>query len=111
MPRPRRNPDPIQLASATGFLRAQPVRAEPVRVQTAQIEPVGTAAATGNLSLFSQFYVPLPTAPQPQQTSRNTAGQATGKTSSSLFASTQRIFQRRVVPGQTGLTLKDYRAN
>ena len=29
----------------------------------------------------------------------------------SLFASTQRLFQRRVVPGQTGLTLKDYRVN
>jgi hypothetical protein len=104
-------PDAIQLASASGFLRAQPVRAEPVRVQTAQVEPVRTAAATGNLSLFSQFYVPQPTAPQPQQTAGKTAGQATGKTSGSLFASTQRIFQRRVVPGQTGLTLKDYRAN
>jgi transglycosylase-like protein with SLT domain len=103
--------DTIQLTSAAGFLRAQPVRVEPVRVQTAQLEPVRTEAPIGNLSLFSQFYVPQPTAPQPQQTSGKTAGQAAGKTSGSLFASTQRIFQRRVVPGQTGLTLKDYRAN
>ena len=109
-------PETIQLATVAGFLRAQPVRTEPVRiepvrVQTAQVEPVRTAAATGNLSLFSQFYAPQPTAPQPQQTAGKTAGQATGKTSGSQFASTQRIFQRRVVPGQTGLTLKDYRAN
>ncbi len=89
-------PETIQLASAAGFLRAQPVRAD-----AASGEP-----ATANLSLFSQFY-----APQPQQVFGKTAGQATGKSSGSLFASTQRIFQRRVVPGQTGLTLKDYRAN
>jgi hypothetical protein len=87
-------PETIQVASADGFLRALPVRAEP---------------ANGNASLFAQFYAPQPATPQP--TSGNTAGQAAGNNGGSLFASTQRIFQRRVVPGQTGLTLKDYRAN
>ncbi len=68
-------------------------------------------------SLFSQFYTPdpatpaQPVTPQPQQITGQTTGQATGKNSGSLFVSTQRVFQRRVVPGQTGLTLKDYRVN
>jgi hypothetical protein len=99
-------PAAIQVASASGFLRAQPVRIEPARLQAARAEP-----ANGNLSLFSQFYTPQPTTPQPQQTPGETVGQATGKSSGSLFVSTQRVFQRRVVPGQTGLTLRDYRVN
>jgi hypothetical protein len=92
--------DTLQLASAAGFLRAQPVRAEPVAPQP----------AAGNQSLFAQFYTPPPTTPAPQ-TSGKTAGPAAGKNNGSLFAATQRLFQRRVVPGQTGLTLKDYRVN
>jgi len=93
-------PDTVQLASAAGFLRAQPVRAEPLPTQP----------ATGNQSLFAQFYTP-PTTTTPHQTSGNPAGPTAGKNGASLFASTQRVFQRRVVPGQTGLTLKDYRTN
>jgi hypothetical protein len=89
-------PEAIQMASATGFLRAQPVRIAP---------------ASGNQSLFSQFYAPPPNA----QPSRPAAGENTTQTaetkSGSQVASTQRILQRHVVPGQTGLTLKDYRAN
>ena len=92
--------DTLQLASAAGFLRAQPVRAEPVAPQP----------AAGNQSLFAQFYTPPPPTPAPQ-TSAKTAGPAADKNSGSLFAATQRLFQRRVVPGQTGLTLKDYRVN
>jgi hypothetical protein len=99
-------PETIQLASAAGFLRAQPVR-----VETTSVEPPNPEPTTGNLSLFSQFYAPQPATPQPQQPSSKAAGQVPGKPSGSLFASTQRIFQRRVVPGQTGLTLQDYRAN
>ena len=93
-------PDVVQLASAAGFLRAEPVRAEPLPTQP----------ATRNQSLFAQFYTP-PTTTPPHQTSGNPAGPTAGKNSASLFASTQRVFQRRVVPGQTGLTLKDYRTN
>jgi hypothetical protein len=104
-------PEAVQLASAAGFLRAQPVRAEPVRVEPLNAAPVSASSAAGNLSLFSQFYAPQPTAPQPQQTSSKSASQAPGQPNGSLLASTQRIFQRRVVPGQTGLTLEDYRAN
>jgi transglycosylase-like protein with SLT domain len=96
---PTPKPDTLQLASAAGFLRAQPVRAEPVALQP----------LTGSQSLFAQFYTP-PTTPAPQ-TSGKTAAPAAGKNSGSLFAATQRLFQRRVVPGQTGLTLKDYRTN
>jgi hypothetical protein len=95
-------PETIQVASTAGFLRAQPVRAE---------------AANDNLALFSQFYTspPLapaqPTTPHSQPMAAQGQGQAAGKSGGSLFASTQRLFQRRVVPGQTGLTLKDYRVN
>jgi hypothetical protein len=94
-------PETIQLASAAGFLRAQPVRTQPMPA-----EPTN-----GNLSLFSQFYAPLPTTPQPPQAAAQPKSQTAGKNNGSLFASTQRVFQRRVVPGQTGLTLKDYRTN
>jgi hypothetical protein len=104
-------PETIQLASATGFLRAQPVRVEAVRVGLPSAEPVSAASATGNLSLFSQFYAPQPTPPPQQQTSGKTVSQAAGKSIGSLLVSTQRVFQRRVVPGQTGLTLQDYRVN
>jgi hypothetical protein len=95
-------PETVQLASAAGFLRAQPVRVE---------------AANGNLSLFSQFYTPPPmapaqaTTPRSQPTAAQGQTQTAGKNGGSLFAATQRLFQRRVVPGQTGLTLKDYRIN
>ena len=99
-------PEAIQVASATGFLRAQPVRADFGRVEPARAEP-----ANGNLSLFSQFYTPQPTTSQPQQNPAKTVGQATGQRSGSLFVSSQRVFQRKVVPGQTGLTLRDYRVN
>jgi transglycosylase-like protein with SLT domain len=89
-------PDAVQLASTAGFLRAEPVRSTPI---------------TGNQSLFSQFYTPPPSTPAPQPTSGKPTGQTVGKTSGSLFASTQRLLPRRVVPGQTGLTLQDYRTN
>ena len=106
-------PETIQLASASGFLRAEPVRTQTVNAEPVRAETLSAEAATGNLSLFSQFYAPQPVTPQ--QSSSPAAGQipgqAPGKPRGSLFASTQRIFQRRVVPGQTGLTLQDYRAN
>lgn len=86
-------PEAIQLASDFGFLRAQPVR----------LGPTHPEAADGNLSLFSQLYAPPPAASQPQPNTAKSAGRPS--------ASTQRVFQRRVVPGQTGLTLQDYRAN
>jgi len=89
-------PDPVQLASTAGFLRAEPVRATPI---------------TGNQSLFAQFYTPPPSMSAPQPASGKPTGQMMGKTSGSLFASTQRLLPRRVVPGQTGLTLQDYRNN
>ena len=89
-------PDAVQLASTAGFLRAEPVRATPI---------------TGNQSLFAQFYTPPPSTSAPQPTSGKPTGQTIGKTSGSLFASTQRLLPRRVVPGQTGLTLQDYRTN
>jgi hypothetical protein len=97
---PAAKPEPIQLASALGFLRAQPVRALPV-----------DADASGNASLFAQFYTPPPRTTAPAQVAGKATTPPTAKSSGSLVASTQRIFQRRVAPGQTGLTLKDYRSN
>jgi len=88
-------PEAIEMASTAGFLRAQPVRA---------------TAAGSNQSLFAQFYAPPPNA-QPSQQAGKTATQPPDKKSGPLLVSTQRIIQRPVVPGQTGLTLKDYRAN
>ncbi|HYR66833.1 MAG TPA: transglycosylase SLT domain-containing protein, partial [Reyranella sp.] len=60
-------PETIQLASAAGFLRAQPVR-----VETVSVEPPNAEPPTGNLSLFSQFYAPQPATLQPQQPSSKT---------------------------------------
>ena len=97
----------LEVATAGGFLRATPVR----------------TTAGGNLSLFSQFYTPaaltqtktikaplaktqVATA-QPQQG----PGQTATDGRNSLFVSTQKVVQRRVTPGQTGLSLKDYRTN
>jgi hypothetical protein len=96
----------VQVATADGFLRAAPVR----------------TTAGGNLSLFSRFYTPaaltqaetikapggtqVATA-QPQED----AGQPTDGAQDSRFVSTQKVFQRRIAPGQTGLSLQDYRAN
>jgi len=93
---PAAKPEPIPLTSTLGFLRAQPVRALP---------------ATGNSSLFAQFYNPPPRTMAPAQTAGRTTAQPAATSNGSLVASTQRIFQRRVAPGQTGLTLKDYRSN
>jgi len=86
----------IEVATADGFLRATPVRA---------------ATAKGTLSLFSQFYTP-PTA-LPGTPPADAGGAAPAKTAGagSLFVSSQKLVQRRVAPGQTGLSLKDYRAN
>ncbi|MGH6930335.1 MAG: hypothetical protein ACREEV_18600, partial [Dongiaceae bacterium] len=100
-------PADMEVATAAGFLRATPVR----------------ATAEGNLSLFSQFYTPAalsqaqtikaPVAKtqvataQPQQG----PGQTTTDGQNARFVSTQKVFQRRVAPGQTGLSLKDYRTN
>jgi Transglycosylase SLT domain len=96
----------IQVATAEGFLRATPVR----------------MTAGDNLSLFSQFYTPAAltqaqAARRPATTQVATVqppegpGQITAGGNRSKFVSTQKVFQRRVVPGQTGLSLKDYRAN
>jgi hypothetical protein len=100
-------PADMQIATAAGFLRATPVR----------------ATADASLSLFSQFYTPAaltqaetiqaPVAKtqvataQPQQG----PGQTAADGQNSRVVSTQKVFQRRVAPGQTGLSLKDYRAN
>jgi hypothetical protein len=69
------------------------------------------ADASGNASLFAQFYTPPPRTTAPAQVAGKATTPPTAKSSGSLVASTQRIFQRRVAPGQTGLTLKDYRSN
>jgi Transglycosylase SLT domain len=100
-------PADLQVATAAGFLRATPVR----------------ATADGNLSLFSQFYTPAAlsqaeTIKAPVAKTQVAAaqlqqgpGQTTTDGRNSRFVSTQKVFQRRVAPGQTGLSLKDYRAN
>jgi len=66
---------------------------------------------TAGLSLFSQFYsptaVPLPRASFAPASPA--AGASTGKGAG--VVSLQKVFPRRVVPGQTGLTLQDYRVN
>jgi len=89
-------PEAFQLASTAGFLRADPVR---------------STAVTSNQSLFAQFYTPPPATLASRPSSGGTTGQTAGKTTGSLVASTQRLLPRRVVPGQTGLTLQDYRTN
>ena len=63
--RQSRSPKPSNSLVLAGFLRAQPVRAEPVRVEPLNAAPVSASSAAGNLSLFSQFYAPQPTTPQP----------------------------------------------
>ena len=98
----------LQMATATGFLRAMPVR----------------EISNSNLSLFSRFYTPAalgqaqPIKARPFNTQVATAqpqqGPGQSKANgdqSSLFVSTQRVMQRKVAPGQTGLSLKDYRTN
>lgn len=89
-------PSEVELASAGGFLRATPVR---------------VVTGNGTLSLFSQFYTPpsaLPgAASEPGEAQTKTKTAASG----SLFVSSQKLIQRRVAPGQTGLSLKDYRTN
>ena len=89
-------PSEVELASAGGFLRATPVR---------------VVTGNGTLSLFSQFYTP----PSPLPGAAAEPGEAQTKTktaaSGSLFVSSQKLIQRRVAPGQTGLSLKDYRTN
>ncbi|MGE0119113.1 MAG: lytic transglycosylase domain-containing protein [Dongiaceae bacterium] len=98
-------PDAAQTATAEGFLRALPVR-----------------RSTGNaLSLFAQFYSPAAlTQVQPARTAAATQlataqaqepGQAAADGVRARVVSTQKIFRRRVVPGQTGLTLRDYRGD
>jgi hypothetical protein len=95
-------PTEIQVATAAGFLRAAPVQ----------------ATAGSGQNLFSQFYTPAaltytqplspPTAaaqPQPGSGQTPTAGQP------AQLVSAQKVFQRKVAPGQTGLTLQDYRSN
>ena len=87
--------DAIQTASAAGFLRALPVRTPP---------------AAGNLSLFSQFYAPKAVQAQAQAAAAQPQ-RVDDRANGAQFVSTQRVFQRRVAPGQTGLSLKDYRVN
>jgi Transglycosylase SLT domain len=100
-------PADMQIASAAGFLRATPVR----------------TTADGNLSLFSRFYTPAaltqverigaPAAETEMETAQlqQDPGQTTAPGQTSRFVSTQKVLQRRVAPGQTGLSLKDYRTN
>jgi hypothetical protein len=100
-------PADMQIATAAGFLRATPVR----------------ATADASLSLFSQFYTPAaltqaetikaPVAKTQVATAQplQGPGQTATDGQNSRFVSTQKVFQRRVAPGQTGLSLKDYRAN
>jgi hypothetical protein len=101
-----RAPMDTQVATADGFLRAAPVR----------------ATANGNLSLFSRFYTPaaLTQAETIQASVARTQvaraqpqgqDQTTEDGQNSRFVSTQKVFQRRIAPGQTGLSLKDYRTN
>jgi hypothetical protein len=98
----------LQMATSTDFLRASPVREIP----------------NANLSLFSQFYTPaaltqVQTIKAPPSTTQVATAQpqlGPGQTKASggqgsLFVSTQRVMQRKVAPGQTGLSLKDYRTN
>ena len=98
----------LQMATAAGFLRAMPVR----------------EISNSNLSLFSRFYTPAaltqaqPIKARPSNTQVATAQPQQGPGQSkanggqgSLFVSTQRVMQRKVAPGQTGLSLKDYRTN
>lgn len=93
-------PSEVELASAEGFLRATPVR---------------VVTGSGTMSLFSQFYTPPVTLPgvAPTEEGAPEAGKAKTKTAGngSLFVSSQKLIQRRVAPGQTGLTLQDYRTN
>jgi hypothetical protein len=97
--------DAVQTATAEGFLRALPVRRN-----------------TGNtLSLFAQFYSPATlTQVQPVRTLAATqlatapsqdSAQAQTDGVEARVVSTQKIFRRKVVPGQTGLTLQDYRGD
>jgi hypothetical protein len=99
-------PAEMQVATADGFLRAAPVR----------------TTANGNLSLFSRFYTPaaLTQAETIQASVARTQvaraqpqgqDQTTEDGQNSRFVSTQKVFQRRIAPGQTGLSLKDYRTN
>src|SRR4030095_4631257 len=64
-------PEAIQMASVAGFLRAQPLR---------------TAPASGNQSLFSQFYAPPPNAQPSHQGAGKSASQPPDKKSGSLVA-------------------------
>ncbi len=87
-----------------GFLRAMPVRVADAGFLRAIPTPV---AAADNLALFSRFYnAPAGATAAPSALRPAPAG---GNGAASL--SSQKVFQRRVVPGQTGLTLQDYRVN
>jgi Transglycosylase SLT domain len=102
---PSRPTDAAQAATAEGFLRAMPVRRN----------------SSGALSLFAQFYSPaaltqaqpvkIPPAATQLATAQPPGPGQTGSDGVRRVMSTQKIFQRKVVPGQTGLTLKDYRAD
>lgn len=98
--------DAAQAVTAEGFLRALPVRRN----------------SNGALSLFAQFYSPAaltqaqPARMPPSATQLATAqppgpGQTGSDGARTRVVSTQKIFQRKVVPGQTGLTLQDYRVD
>jgi hypothetical protein len=98
-----------QSTTSTGFLRAMPVRVANAGFLRAAPAPVASA---DNLSLFSQIYN-APAVTQARATSALPGALRPAPAGSNVPAavSFQKVFPRRVVPGQTGLTLRDYRVN
>lgn len=90
--------DGVEVATANGFLRATPVR---------------VVTGSGTMSLFAAFYSPPPGDGTALPQAGGTPETAAAKTAAggSLFSSRPKLIQRRVAPGETGLTLQDYRTN
>jgi len=100
----------VRSITAAGFLRAMPVRVADAGFLRAI--PTPPVAAGDNLSLFSRFYsAPTFTAPRAAAAAPDALQPAPAGGNGTASVSFQRAFQRRVVPGQTGLTLQDYRLN
>ena len=103
-------PPAIDARSTTGagFLRAMPVRV----ADAGFLRPVPTpVAAADNLSLFARFYNAPPSMPPRGTAAPGALRPAAAGSNGTASVSFQKVFQRRVVPGQTGLTLQDYRVN
>src|SRR5262249_42718606 len=94
--------------TGAGFLRAMPVRVADAGFLRAVPTPV---AAADNLSLFARFYNAPPSMPPQAAAAAPGALRPAAGGNGTASLSFQRVFQRRVVPGQTGLTLQDYRVN